>query len=485
MASGASAGRRAACDALPPTVAAPTDLEVHGVRVAWAQPEDLIRHELRQSADEGRNVADVQRRWLAAGGATGPPAGGASVDPASPEQVALARVLLDELDTLTSPSEPDEPSDWSAIVAALGDRVAPRVARPDRGALRHRVYGAWLGRAVGCVLGKPVEKIPRAGIEEILRSQGRWPLDRWFTAVGLDPEVAARWPWNEASRPTSLEENLDGTPEDDDLNYTLLALKILEQHGADFSSDDVAQAWLLDLPAGRTFTAERVAYRNLLDGYLPPRTARVHNPFREWIGAQIRTDLYGWVNAGDVLQAAGWAWRDAAVSHTRNGVYGAMYAAALGAFAVVASSIDLVLDAAASVVPPASRLARAIALGRALADAGTEPTTAYARLEEEFAHLHWVHTLNNAALLTYGLAAGRGDFDRTICLTVMGGWDTDSCGATAGAVVGALGGPGVIAERWSQPLRNRLTTSIPGLDGLSFDVVAERTLAVYDRVRDG
>jgi ADP-ribosylglycohydrolase len=453
------------------------------MRVTWAQPEDLIREELRQSADEGKDVRDVKRRWLAAGGAVGPVAGGATPEPASPEQVALARVLLDELDILPSPTEVDEPSNWSAIVAAIGDRVAPRVAAPDPDVLRERVYAAWLGRAVGCVLGKPVEKIPRAGIEEILRSQGRWPLDRWFTAVGLDPAVTARWPWNEASRPTSLEENLDGTPEDDDLNYTLLAMKILEQHGAGFGSDDVAQAWLLDLPAGRTFTAERVAYRNLLDGYLPPATARVHNPFREWIGAQIRTDLYGWVNPGDALRAAEWAWRDAAVSHTRNGIYGAMYAAALGAYAVVADSVEQVLDAAASVVPPASRLARAIRLGRELADADSEPTVAYARLEEDFAHLHWVHTLNNAALLTYALAAGRGDFDRTICLTVMGGWDTDSCGATAGAVAGALGGPGAIAERWSGPLRNRLTTSIPGLDGLSFDVVTERTMAVYDRVR--
>ena len=33
------------------------------------------------------------------------------------------------------------------------------------------------------------------------------------------------------------------------------------------------------------------------------------------------------------------------------------------------------------------------------------------------------------------------------------------------------------------PLRNRLTTSIPGLNGLSFDSVTERTVAVYDRVR--
>ncbi len=452
------------------------------MRVTWAQPEDLLRHELRQSADEGRDVTDVERRWVAAGGAIGPLGAGASPDPASAEQVALARTLLDELDAMPAPSEADEPSDWPAIVAALGNQVAPPVPAVDRDALANRVSGAWLGRAVGCVLGKPVEMIPRAGIEEILRSQGRWPLDRWFTAVGLDPEVAARWPWNKASRPTSLEENLDGTPEDDDLNYTLLALKILEQHGADFTAHDVAQAWLLDLPAGRTFTAERVAYRNLLDGYLPPETARVRNPFREWIGAQIRTDLYGWVSPGDVLRAAEWAWRDAAVSHTRNGIFGAMYAAALGAYAVVASSIEEVLDAAASVVPPASRLARAVALGRDLAADGLEPTAAYARLEAEFADLHWVHTLNNAALLTYGLAAGSGDFDRTICLTVMGGWDTDSCGATAGAVAGALGGPEAIAERWSAPLRNRLTTSIPDLDGLSFSHVTERTLAVYDRV---
>ena len=448
------------------------------MRVGWVQPEDLLRYELIQSVDEGRDVSEIEQRWVAAGGLTGIVEGGASVEPALPEQVTLARSLLDELGALPSPGGADEPSDWPAISHALGRRVAPPVPPPQANRLRDRIHGAWLGRAVGCVLGKPVEGIPRAGIEEILRSQGRWPLDRWFTALGLGPEVSARWPWNAKSRSTSLEENIAGTPEDDDLNYTLLALRILEQHGPDFTSDDVAQAWLLDLPAGRTFTAERVAYRNLLDGLTPPRTARVRNPFREWIGAQIRTDLYGWVNPGNVGRAAEWAWRDAAVSHTRNGLYGALYAAALGASAPVADTIDDVLDAAASVVPSASRLARAISLGRDLAAAGGEPTAAYARLELEFAGLHWVHTLNNAALLTFGLAAGRGDFDRTIGLTVMGGWDTDSNGATAGAVAGALGGAAAIDDRWSAPLQDRLATSIPGLDGLSFGAVTDRTLAL-------
>ena len=64
-------------------------------------------------------------------------------------------------------------------------------------------------------------------------------------------------------------------PEDDDLNYPLLALRLLERHGPDFTTDDVAQLWLDDLPAGRDFTAERVAYRNLLHGHQPPRHREV------------------------------------------------------------------------------------------------------------------------------------------------------------------------------------------------------------------
>ncbi|MDQ2848596.1 MAG: ADP-ribosylglycohydrolase family protein, partial [Actinomycetota bacterium] len=345
-----------------------------------------------------------------------------------------------------------------------------------------KLRGGWLGRAIGCVLGKPVEKVPRAGIEAILRSTGRWPLDRYFTAVGLDPAVSAQWPWNRASRSTSLEENLDGTPEDDDINFTLMALRVLEAHGADFTSDDVAQGWLLDLPAGRSFTAERVAYRNLLEGISPPQTASIRNPFREWIGAQIRTDLYGWVNPGNPLIAAEWAARDGAVSHTRNGLYGAMFVAAMAAKAVASESLSEVLDAGAAVVPGGSRMAEAIAFGRQLAAGTTEPTDAYAALESRFAGMHWVHSLNNSALVAYALAAGGGDFDRSICLAVMGGWDTDSNGATVGAVAGALGGTAGIAAHWSGPLKNRISTSIPGCDGDSFDDLAARTLVVAAKV---
>ncbi|MET7460571.1 ADP-ribosylglycohydrolase family protein, partial [Nonomuraea sp. NPDC005501] len=378
----------------------------------------------------------------------------------------LAERLLDELAAVPSPLA--EPTDLAAVVAATPSWPAPRDRRPVDPA---RLLGAWQGRAAGCVLGKPVEKIPREGVREIAEATGNWPIRHWFTARGLPAEVAARWPWNRRSAVNSLAENIDGVPEDDDLNYPLLALTVLERHGRGFTTDDVAKLWLDELPAGRTFTAERVAYRNLLSGVEPPETATHRNPFREWIGALIRTDVYGWVNPGDPATAAEYAWRDARLTHTANGVYGAMFAAALCAQSLVATSVEEVVAAGLSVVPPGSRLHDAVR--RAAEDAASEPDfeRVVDRLHERHAGLHWVHTINNAALVAAALIHGRGDFTASIAGAVAGGWDTDSAGATVGSVAGALNGG--VPERWR--MRNSLASSVTGFDGIGLDELARRT----------
>ncbi|MDG4827534.1 ADP-ribosylglycohydrolase family protein [Asanoa sp. WMMD1127] len=445
------------------------------MRITWVQPEDLLPHELAASRDEGRDVSALAARWVAAGGDLTPPVSGASPVVASPALRALAVELLDAADALPAVSEPDD-------LAALRSAWPASWTLPTDVAV-DRLHGAWLGRAVGCLLGKPVEKIPREGIREILDATGRWPLRDWFTARGLPAEVAARWPWNRRSAPTSLAEHIDGMPEDDDLNYALLALRVLETHGHGFRSEDVAQAWLDWLPAGRVFTAERVAYRNLLLGHAPPASARRHNPFREWIGAQIRTDVYGWVNPGRPDRAAELAWRDAVVSHVRGGVHGAMWAAALAAAAPVASTVDEVLDAAEAVLPAPSRFAAAVREARALGSGSAGWEAVVDELYARHGHLHWVHVRPNAALVAAALAWGRGDFERSICAVVSGGWDTDSTGATVGAVTGALAGAKELPARWVEPLHNRLASSIAGFDGIGFDELAERTreLASADR----
>src|SRR5690606_23476381 len=215
----------------------------------------------------------------------------------------------------------------------------------------------------------------------------------------------------------------------------------------------------------------RVAYRNLLTGLEPPLTATHRNPFREWIGALIRADVYGWVNPGDPAAAARMAWRDARLSHTANGVYGAMFAAAMCAAALVASSAEEAVAAGLSVVPERSRLAAA--LRHAVEVASREPDfeRVVDALYERHGDLHWVHTINNAALIAAALVHGRGDFTATIAGAVAGGWDTDSAGATAGSVAGALNG-GVPAQ-WA--LRDSLASSLTGFDGIGLGELARRT----------
>ncbi|WP_442806427.1 ADP-ribosylglycohydrolase family protein [Streptomyces sp. NBC_01317] len=354
-----------------------------------------------------------------------------------------------------------------------------------------QLHAAWLGRAAGCLLGKPVEKLPLAGIRALAAASGNWPLRSWFTAKGVPAELTEAYPWNRRSAPTSLAENIDGMPEDDDLNYPLLNLLLLQRHGREFTTGQVATLWLDELPAGRTFTAERVAYGNLLHGIEPPHTAAHHNPFREWIGAAIRADVHGWANPGDPAAAAEQAYRDAVLTHTANGVYGAMFVAATIASAAgqgqgrgtgtgtgTGGDVHACLRAGLSVVPPRSRLADAVRLGIAVAreHAHTDFEPVVDLLHSALGHYHWVHVVPNTALLAAALTHADGDFTGSICRAVSGGWDTDSNGATAGSVAGLLAGhPDRLPERWTGPLKNRLATSVGGFDGIGFDTLAEIT----------
>ncbi|MGV8912450.1 MAG: ADP-ribosylglycohydrolase family protein [Rhodoglobus sp.] len=445
------------------------------LRLSWTQPEDLLPHAIVAAQLDGREISDIRERWLEAGGAPEAAVSGATPQPASEATRNLARELMAAIDLapVSANVVETEPDHLEEMLAA-----APRDWQGSDQTSDDRVLGAWLGRAAGCLLGKPVEKISRAGIRAISESTGNWPIGSYFTEVGLDPQVAAQFPWNRRSRPTSLMENIDGMPEDDDLNFPLIALDLLERVGSDFSTDDVAQSWLANLPGGRVFTAERIAYRNLLDGYEPDEAGGVGNPFQDWIGAQIRTDLYGWASPGRPEAAARLAHTDARLSHSRNGIFGACFAAAASSAAITTDSVDDVIRAGLSVVPVGSRYAAAIARGTQLGKSDLDDEAAIDAIYADYGHLHWVHVLNNAALLAFALTRSDGDFTRAITLAVSGGWDTDSTGATAGAICGALSGASVLPASFIDPLHNRLASSIPGFDGIGFDELARRTRKV-------
>ncbi|WDV50998.1 ADP-ribosylglycohydrolase family protein [Streptomyces coeruleorubidus] len=477
------------------------------LRLTWVQPEDLIGHELRQATQDGREPKPIAARWRSAGGPEAPATAGASPTPTSRYLRQLAEDLLDELADLPSALADDEPTDLERIKSACpnwplpaGGRSRPSCgqscrwggtggrsgtpparasaptqtpATPDQ-----HLESAWLGRAVGCLLGKPVEKLPLEAIRLLAKSTGNWPLTTYFTARGVPEDLLQKHPWNRRSAQTSLAENIDGMPEDDDLNYPLLNLLVLQRHGKSFTTTDVARTWLDELPAGRTFTAERIAYRNLLTGLEPPHTARHRNPFREWIGALIRADVHGWTNPGDPAAAAEQAHRDATLTHTANGVYAAMFTAATIATAATGEhDVHACLRTGLTVVPPRSRLARAVHHAIQLAREHDDFDKVVDELHATHAPTHhWVHAVPNTALVAAALTHANGDFSGSICRAVSGGCDTDSNGATAGSIAGLLAAdPAALPDHWTAPLKNRLSTSIGDFNGIGFDTLAHLT----------
>jgi ADP-ribosylglycohydrolase len=215
---------------------------------------------------------------------------------------------------------------------------------------------------------------------------------------------------------------------------------------------------------------------------LAPETASYRNPYREWIGAQIRADMWGYVSPGDPARAVELAYQDASLSHTQNGIYGELWVAALIAASFATDDVRRALEISLAHVPPRSRLAEAIRDTMTMHVDGLEWEQARDAIEGRYyAGYSFVHAVNNAALVTAALLWGDRDFTKTIGLAVQGGWDTDCTGATAGSVFGAMHGTGGLPPHWIDPLHDLIRSSIMGYDRSSPSDLADRTLRVVAR----
>ena len=426
--------------------------------------EMLIRSEIAQRKEEGWDVRVVEERFseLVEGG------------PSTMTQQLTP--LWDELASLpVDPSFPfEEPSDLKSIRKARpkGPRVL-NVGLSDKAYL-DKVHGAWLGRCVGCLLGKPVEGWPRDRIEGYLKLGDAYPLEDYIPEVTPHPEGYRLHPtYKEAMRGA-----IDGMPRDDDIDYTILGLHVLEEHGIDFTTADVGAEWLTHLPYRLVYTAERVAYRNLVNGLAPPETASHRNPYREYIGAQIRGDIWGYIALGLPEVAAELAFRDASLSHVKNGIYGEMFVAAMISAAFSTEDIHEVIEVGLSEIPRRSRLAEAIRDVLDWSEGYSDWCQAWERVMEAYGGYHWVHTINNAAFVVLGLLYGGGYLGRSVSISVMAGFDTDCNGATAGSVVGAVLGAKALPGGWVTPLGDRVRSILAGFSESSISDLARRTCVV-------
>ena len=425
--------------------------------------------EYQQCLDEGKDVASLENLFKAI-----------AALPRSEYREQMADVLFNLLQTL--PQREDfaynEPSCLEEIRALREEAPAP-LAAPDPDTLPDQVLGAWLGRVAGCVLGKCVEGDHTPELQRIMEVGGNVPLHRYITSQDYE-----KLHEDEKDRviPTYRRIFIDqctAAPSDDDTNYVVLGQLLIEKYGRDFTPADVAALWVEKQSRNAYCTAERVAYLNFMKGYQPPVSAQYKNPYREWIGAQIRGDYFGYINPGKPEAAAEMGWRDASISHIKNGIYGEMFAAAMIAAAAVEKDILTIIRHGLAQIPKTSRLhervSHVITLHRQGACAQEVRQAIHAEWNEYKAH-HWCHTISNAMICAMALLYGKGDFEKTICLAVEAAFDTDCNGATVGSVIGMRNGAKSIPEKWTAPLHGKLDTTIFGVSRIDIAQAAQKTL---------
>lgn len=386
----------------------------------------------------------------------------------------------------------EEPDDLDEIWdQADPARSTPSTLAAPGASVRARVRTAFLGSVCGCILGKPLEV--NATPDELMgavRRAGAWPLTGYVPERVLE-ELGRRHPdWARTVR-----ERIVAAAPDDDINYTVIGMLVLERFGPSFTHDQLAEVWLHHLPIGWAWGAERWFYLNagahsLMrdEGFAAgaPEVATwatVLNPFNQQCGALIRADAYGYACPGNPSRAAELAFRDASMTHRGTGVYGAMFAAAAIAVALTADDIEDVIASAIGVLPQRSRLheAAAFAFSQVRDRPGWEVGNERIRARYgAFGHCQIyqeVGTLINTLVAASNVHEG-------LVIQVMQGNDTDSFGATAGSVLGAFFGPDGLDDAWLEPFHDRIDVALADFGEHRLGRLADRMAELPGRLAE-
>lgn len=311
-----------------------------------------------------------------------------------------------------------------------------------------KIYAGWLAKIIGIRFGAPIEGWPREKIESIFgNSLKRYPADYVNFAA------------------------------DDDSNGPIFLLRALEdsKKGAGMKAEDVAEALLNYAPfehgffwwGGYGISTEHTAYLNLRNGIKAPQSGSIMqngSAMAEQIGGQIFIDTWGLVAPGDPDMAAALAREAASVTHDGNGVYGGMFIAACISYAFDERDIKKIIEKGLTYIPGDCQYANIV---KTVMDYHEKHPKDWKQCYQMIRSCHGYdrypgicHIIPNTAVMILSLLYGEGDFDRTLEICNLCGWDTDCNVGNVAAIMGVACGLSVISyEKWRRPINDLLICS--------------------------
>ena len=357
----------------------------------------------------------------------------------------------------------DEPNDLIDIISSSNFENK----RYSYSNYEEKLKGASIGRFAGCMLGAPVENW---SIEKMVdfadKTKTPFPPTNYWNDV-LDKENLH---YKTDKKYLFSKNKMKCVVADDDVTYTVLNSIILSKYGKDFSIKQLTSFWKDHVPYA--CTAEYSTMIGLRKDYSIEKITN-SNPFVELIGAAIRADAFGYVCPGNPYLAASLAYKDACISHKRNGIYGEMF---LAATIAASFSVDDPLEAiriGMNYIPTKSRLYKDILWALSLNGKVKDYNHANSLIKERFQFMNKVHTNNNMCAIVFSFVLGGKNFDNVISNCIAMGYDNDCTGASVGSILGAIISIKNIDEKWYKNFNNTIHTYIRGYESITINQLIE------------
>lgn len=275
---------------------------------------------------------------------------------------------------------------------------------------------------------------------------------------------------------TGYLQKMDGEPlPNDDLDLQLVWLSAVEKYGPQVNSDILSEYWLTHItPYISEYGGGKI---NLRHGLKPPLSGVLNNPHKDSNGAWILTEIWACLAPGYPQVATRYAYEDARVNHADEGIYAAVFVAAMESAAFVESDLQKLIDIGLSYIPADCAIARITAVVREAYASGktwkearklvlqAEPNSFGALgtpreklLPDEPVGKMGYDAPGNIGFLLVGLLYGQGDFSESICIAAGCGEDADCTAGTLGSLLGIIYGSAGIPARWLEPLGGKIKT---------------------------
>lgn len=264
-------------------------------------------------------------------------------------------------------------------------------------------------------------------------------------------------------------------PANDDLDLQLVWLNAVERFGNKVNASILGEYWLSFV------TPDWVEYgagkNNLRMGIVPPLSGYIGNPYKDSCGCFIRSEIWACLAPGNPEIAVRFAYEDATVDHSDEGLYGEIFCTAVQSAAFVEKDRDTLISIGLSYIPTECGVAKGIRTALDSYQSGVSfvearknvltmvpgffgaQFTPVRDLENDVpvGKAGW-DAPSNIGLMIIGWLYGEGDFGKSLCIAVNCGEDTDCTAATLGALFGIIQGTKGIPQKWIEPIGDIINT---------------------------